>query len=100
MSSTIESTATNKVSKTYTYTIKGKQRNIKRNYEVKNPTSARNKTIQEQAKKYVEEHKQSLLEIGKRQRATTLINDLQREMEMNISYNTALKLLNECGLRD
>ena len=86
-------------SKTYTYTINGKPKTVKRNYEIKDTTSFRTKAVREQVKKYVEEHKQSLSEILPKHRASTLIKNLQTDMNIHISYNSAIKLLTEAELK-
>lgn len=86
-------------SKTYTYTINGKPKTVKRNYEIKDTTSFRTKAVREQVKKYVDEHKQSLSEILPKHRASTLIKNLQTDMNIHISYNSAIKLLTEAELK-
>jgi hypothetical protein len=87
------------VSKTYTYTINGKPKTVKRNYEIKETTSFRTKAVREQVKKYVEEHKQQLSEIPSKHRASTLIKNLQTDMNIHVSYNSAIKLLTEAELK-
>lgn len=86
-------------SKTYTYTINGKSKTVKRNYEIKDTTSFRTKAVREQVKKYVEEHKQQLSEIPSKHRASTLIKNLQTDMNIHVSYNSAIKLLTEAELK-
>ena len=88
------------VEQTYNYTINGKSKTVKRKYEVKDKTSFRTKSVREQVKKYVEENKQSLSEINKRHRASTLISNLQKDLNIHISYNSAIKLLSEAGLKE
>lgn len=86
-------------SKTYTYTINGKPKTVKRNYEIKDTTSFRTKAVREQVKKYVEEHKQTLSEVPSKHRASTLIKNLQTDMNIHVSYNSAIKLLTEAELK-
>lgn len=87
------------VSRSYTYTINGKPKTVKRNYEIKDTTSFRTKSVREQVKKYVEEHKQQLSEIPSKHRASTLIKNLQTDMNIHVSYNSAIKLLTEAELK-
>ena len=87
------------VCKTYNYTINGKPKTVKRNYEIKDTTSFRTKAVREQVKKYVDEHKESLSEIPSKHRASTLIKNVQTDMNIHVSYNSAIKLLTEAGLK-
>ena len=87
------------VARSYTYTINGKPKIVKRNYEIKDTSSFRTKTVREQVKKYVEEHKQQLSEIPSKHRASTLIKNLQTDMNIHVSYNSAIKLLTEAELK-
>lgn len=87
------------VARSYTYTINGKPKTVKRNYAIKDTSSFRTKAVREQVKKYVEEHKQQLSEIPSKHRASTLIKNLQTDMNIHVSYNSAIKLLTEAELK-
>lgn len=89
-----------KVAREYNYTINGKPKTVKRNYTIKDTTSFRTKSVRDQVKKYVEDNKQTLSEVTKRHRASTLINNLQKDMNIHISYNSAIKLLTETGIKE
>ena len=89
-----------KVAREYNYTINGKPKTVKRNYTIKDTTSFRTKSVRDQVKKYVEDNKKTLSEVNKRHRASTLINNVQKDMNIHISYNSAIKLLTEAGIKE
>ena len=86
-------------SKTYTYSKdNGKTVKVTRNYSVKNPNSLKCKENKIKVNEYLEKNKEKYFELEPRKRISTLIHDLKNDLNINVSYNGALSLLNKLNV--
>ena len=84
------------VIKEYHYKNKnGKDIRVIRKYVIKHDKTYKIKNNKEPIKKYIEEHKDKYINLPRHKQITTIIDDVKKDLDLNISRTGVIKILEE-----